>query len=213
MFQCSKLFFFSATLLLLSTTLTLHAASPRAEALAAHLNHLQTMQAEITQTTIDQHGKILQTSHGNMALSRPDKFRWEIKKPIPQLIIVNHQQMIIYDPDLAQATIRPFNRKNSQNGALFLNHDLLDLDKQYTIKTKQEPHATWFILTPKSSADHTLSDISLQFTNDSLVAMRLYDPLGRLTDIRFKSLKNNSPLSNQLFTFHRTPSIDVVEER
>src|SRR5438105_3435289 len=73
--------------------------------LANLLDAVKSMQANFTQTVYDNHGKSVQTSYGRMAIERPGKFRWEVTKPIPQLIIANESRLWIYDPDLQQVTI------------------------------------------------------------------------------------------------------------
>jgi outer membrane lipoprotein carrier protein len=93
--------------LLISILLFVNAAyaAPSTD-LSTLLNSLHSMRSDFTQTVYDNHGKAIQKSYGQMALQRPGKFRWEIKKPIPQVIVANDTRLWVYDPDLEQVTIR-----------------------------------------------------------------------------------------------------------
>ncbi len=66
----------------------------------------------------------MQRSYGKMALERPGKFRWEVTKPIPQLIIANEAKLWIYDPDLEQVTIRRLKVTSGETPALLLSHEI-----------------------------------------------------------------------------------------
>src|SRR5690242_12941666 len=72
------------------------------------LNNVHSMRANFTQTVYDNLGKAIQQSTGKMAMQRPGQFRWQVVRPLPQLIIANQTRLWIYDPDLEQVTIRAF---------------------------------------------------------------------------------------------------------
>ena len=69
---------------------TFHISRKRVSSdLASLLNNIHSMRATFIQTTYDNYNKPIQKSYGRMALQRPGKFRWEVTKPIPQIIIAN----------------------------------------------------------------------------------------------------------------------------
>lgn len=181
--------------------------------LSALLNEVHTMLADFTQTIYDNHGKAIQQSHGNMALSRPGKFRWEIKKPIPQLIIANETRLWIYDPDLEQVTIKALHQATGQSPALLLSQENATLDKDYTITQVQNDssHAQSFSLIPRD-ADSMLASVQMEFVNHQLHGMRLEDHLGHITSIQFNDIRTNMSLSSSLFTFKKPPKVDVIDE-
>src|SRR5579862_4041780 len=82
-------------------------AQSAADELSKQLDAVHSMRASFVQTVYDNKNKPIQQSYGRMALLRPGKFRWEVDKPIPQVIIANQTRLWIYDPDLEQVTIRP----------------------------------------------------------------------------------------------------------
>lgn len=177
------------------------------------LNALHTLRANIVQVVYDERGKVVQTSYGQMALERPGKFRWEIKKPIPQLIIANGTRLWIYDPDLQQVTIRALHLAVGDAPALLLSHKETDLNTDFTVKElpKNEPTWQWFELIPKK-ADSMFASIEMGFMNGHIQEMGLKDHLGHRTKIEFKNPQINITLSASLFTFTPPKNADVIDE-
>ena len=81
------------TMLLLAIACPAYAITPASE-LTALVSSMHSMQADFTQAIYDNRGKAVQQSYGHMAILRPGKFRWEIVKPIPQLIIANENHFL-----------------------------------------------------------------------------------------------------------------------
>src|SRR5215469_12590907 len=71
------------------------------------LGPIHSLRADFEQTILDNRGKAVQKSQGKLAIQRPGQFRWDVKRPIPQLIVANNTRIWIYDPDLEQVVIRP----------------------------------------------------------------------------------------------------------
>lgn len=181
--------------------------------LTALLNATKSMRADFVQTIYDEQGKTIQQSYGQMAISRPGKFRWQVMKPIPQLIIANDARLWIYDPDLEQVTIRSLKNMSGEAPALLLSQVDATLEKDYAVKILQKKPTTmrWFLLTPKTT-DHMFSTIQLGFTDGRITDMRLQDNLGHMTAIRFKNIALNPTLSASLFNFKIPANIDVIDE-
>ena len=187
-----------------------HAAD--ADNLANLLNAVKTMQANFTQTVSDEKNKVLQTSYGKMAMQRPGKFRWDIKKPIPQLIIANETKLWIYDADLQQVTIRSLSKAAGETPALLLTDVDRVLTKDYIVKPpKTEANITWYGLQPRS-ADNMFASVALGFANNQLNEMRLVDHLGHVTRVQFSQTQINKPLAATLFTYKASANVDVVDE-
>lgn len=177
------------------------------------LNHVSSMQASFTQTVYDNRGQSVQQSTGTLALSRPGKFRWDVKRPMPQLIVANQSKLWIYDPDLEQVTIRAFSPKASDSPALLLSHPDQTLDKDYFVTSihKKQSTLTWFSLKPRSD-DNLFQEVQLGFNQTQLQEMRLIDHLGHTTQIEFSNIKTNTTLSPQLFVFKIPKQADVIDE-
>lgn len=199
-------------LFLLCLVSTTHAAPASAE-LSTMLNAVKTMRATFTQIIYDNKGKAIQQAYGKMAMERPGKFRWEVTKPIPQLIIANQSRLWIYDPDLEQVTIRALAREAGETPALLLSRVDTVLDKDFAVKELQKntPGWRWFELDPKK-ADNMFAAIQFGFLNGKINQMRLNDHLGHTTQVKFANIQTNMTLSPSLFTFKPSAKVDVIDE-
>jgi outer membrane lipoprotein carrier protein len=176
------------------------------------LNATQSMKASFTQSTFNHRGKVTQKTTGDMALQRPGKFRWNVIKPMPQLIIANQNKLWIYDPDLEQVTIRAFNQTSSDAPALLLSHDNVSLDQDFTVKSlPKNTEGQWFQLTPKKKGE-MFESIQMGFVNNQIREMRLQDNLGSHTVIQFQNIQMNPKLASNLFIFKPSANIDVIDE-
>jgi outer membrane lipoprotein carrier protein len=199
---------------LLGSVLSTAQAQDASGELTNLLLNIKTMQADFTQIVKDKSAKAaFQQTHGHMSLERPGKFRWQIIKPIAQLIIANGTRLWIYDADLEQVTIRSFHRAAGQTPALLLSDSTLTLNKDFTVE-KQAGTSTdnpKFVLSPKDKED-PFATITLSFLNKKIQEMKLEDRLGHVTTIAFQNVQVGMPLANSLFTFKPTANVDVIDE-
>ncbi|HVE44445.1 MAG TPA: outer membrane lipoprotein chaperone LolA [Gammaproteobacteria bacterium] len=196
-------------------------AENTATTLSDLLNSTRSMRAHFTQTIFDNHGKAVQRSTGKMAMARPGKFRWEVIKPIPQLIIANEPTLWIYDADLQQVTIRSLKKETGEAPALLLSHVGDQLEKDFTVQnraaTVRERHSStptaerWFSLFPKKN-DSMFKKIEIGFKENKVYQMRLTDNLGHATLIQFEHIEINIPLPPSLFSFKPPAHVDVIRE-
>lgn len=172
-----------------------------------------TMKADFTQTITDKNKKPLQSAVGKMALARPGKLRWEVLKPIAQLVVANDQRLWIYDPDLEQVTIRFISKEMGETPALLLSNTEDTLAKNFTVRQGKDVKTglLWFVLTPKSK-NSMLSAIKLGFNENKIQAMFLEDHLGHTTLIEFNHVTVNQTLSPSLFKFKLPSNVDVIDE-
>jgi len=184
---------------------------------ATDLNQLllavNTMQANFTQTIFDNKNKAIQKTFGRVAIQRPDKFRWEVTKPIPQLIVANQSRLWIYDPDLEQVTIRTLKTAAGEAPTLLLSYANASLDKEYNVQamTIKSSSLRWFSLRPKNP-DNVFVAVRLGFANNVINQMDLQDHLGHTTSVQFNNVKTNLPLASSLFTFKIPKAVDVIDE-
>lgn len=191
---------------------TTFANTTDADALSQLLKNIQTMQASFKQSIMDKKAKQLQQSSGVMSLQRPGKFRWEVKKPVAQIIVTNGAKVWIYDPDLEQVTIRALTKEVGQSPAMLLSNTNLALENDYAV-TKEENKSSldWFSLIPKSK-NSVFAMIRLGFNNNQIREMVLQDQLGHTTSIEFYNIQLNPTLSSALFAFKIPRHVDVIDE-
>lgn len=190
------------------------ASSTPSSYLTEILKSMRTIEADFTQTITDKNGKAVQQSTGRMYLQRPSQFRWEVLKPVPQLIVTNGVRLWVYDPDLEQVTIRKLSRAAGETPALLLTNEDLTLGSEFTVSAIQvaDSPLQWFHLIPKDKSS-MIASLKLGFSLDHVLReMRLEDHLGHTTRIQFKKVKLNSPIPAALFLFKAPAGVDVIDE-
>ncbi|HVV68140.1 MAG TPA: outer membrane lipoprotein chaperone LolA [Gammaproteobacteria bacterium] len=171
------------------------------------LSSFQSMSAQFQQVVFNSNGKALQRSSGQMALMRPGKFRWQVFKPNPQLLIANGRNLWIYDIDLSQATQQHLDKNNNNSPASLLSGSIEDLENRFIVTQKTSQS---FQLKPKSEND-MFKWIELTFSNSKLTQMRLMDNLGSLTDFHFSQVSINPKLNAGLFQFKAPRGVEVIK--
>ena len=181
-------------------------ATPQSE-LANYLHNFNSMQANFTQVISDSNHKIIYKSAGQMALSRPGKFRWQTISPSDQLILANQKTIWIYDADLAQATKQTQTNEDSHSPAMLLTQNNQNLLTNFII-TQQGSN---FYLMPKNSTHAYFKKIQLTFNHEQLTAMQILDKLDQTTLIQFSHIQINPELSKQVFLFNPPPNVEIID--
>jgi outer membrane lipoprotein carrier protein len=190
------------------------AAEPRA-ALQRFLDGVQTLQAEFTQTQSDERGQVMQTSGGQMWLARGERgaqgrFRWDYQTPYAQQIVCDGERIWLYDPDLAQVTVRPAREALSGTPAAALLAQGAELASSFTLEDAgSEGRVQKLRLLPKA-ADSEFRRIELWLDGEQPVLLRFEDPLGGSTEIRFSGLQINERIRNAQFEFKPPKGVEVV---
>lgn len=175
------------------------------------LKTTKTLRAEFSQTVIGRNGRKPQQSAGVVAISRPGKLRWEIRKPYPQLVVGDGEKIWIHDPELQQVTVRKADKALGASPAALLSGSN-ELEKNFSLKDAGEAEGlNWVDATPKAS-DSGFERIRLGLAGSDLRAMELQDSFGQTTLIRFTKLERNPALPATTFRFVPPAGADVVGE-
>jgi len=188
------------------------AEGTEAQELLEVLSPIRSLQADFVQTILDAKGKAVQKSEGKLQLLRPGQFRWDVLRPIPQLIIANSTRIWIYDPDLEQVVVRPVAKEIGKTPAFLLSNVNTAINNDFIVRRMQAPqHWQWFSLTPRTK-DSMFNVIQLGFLNSEIKEMRMQDNLGHHTIIQFRHVKQNVAISSSAFRFHAPANVDVIDE-
>ncbi|MGB2831794.1 MAG: outer membrane lipoprotein chaperone LolA [Methylotenera sp.] len=167
--------------------------------------------ANFHQVVTDTKGQKIQDVVGVMQLKRPNKFRWDYKKPFEQQIVSDGSQVWLYDIELAQVTVRPFSKAlNASPAALLAGGNHLDQNFNLT-NLKRDDGLDWVSADPKD-VDSGFSNIALGFKGNKLQEMDLVDSFGHLTKIVFTEFKANPRIDEKAFTFKPPKGVDVLGE-
>ena len=174
-------------------------------------NNTTTMRAQFSQVVNDNKGRKVQEVDGTMQLQRPNKFRWDYKKPYEQQIVSDGKQVFLYDAELQQVTIRELSKSlGSSPAALLAGGEAVE--KSFTLKNAtRKDGLTWVLALPKDK-DSGFERVLLGFKADKLRKMELYDSFNHITHITFDAVERNPTLQDATFLFTPPAGVDVVGE-
>lgn len=204
-----RLFTLSLTLIIsLSAAINSHAggAAEDIQQLRDLLQPITSLSARFQQQITDADGYELQNSEGLFQVSQPNNLRWVVAVPMPQQIIADGETLWIYDPDLEQVIIQPFNEDIAATPAILFSGDLDQLDQAYFVTQLAEGH---FELKPERGGS-LFDSMIIRFDQAKPTSITLTDTLGQTTHISFSQLELNPSLSGDQFVFQIPDGVDVI---
>jgi len=170
------------------------------------LQPITSLSARFQQQITDGDGYELQASEGLFQVSQPNRLRWVVETPMPQQIIADGVTLWIYDPDLEQVIIQPFNDDIAATPAILFSGDLDQLDDAYFVTQIAEGR---FELKPEQGGS-LFDSMTIVFDGAKPASIALTDTLGQVTSISFTELDINPALSGDLFVFEAPDGVDVI---
>ena len=174
-------------------------------------NSTTTMRAQFSQVVNDNKGRKVQEVDGTMQLQRPNKFRWDYKKPYEQQIVSDGKQVFLFDTELQQVTIRELSKALGSSPAAMLAGGE-NVEKSFTLKNAtRKDGLAWVLALPKDK-ESGFERVLLGFKADKLRKMELYDSFNHITHITFDEVERNPKLEDATFLFTPPKGVDVVGE-
>lgn len=205
-----------ATRLMIGLAAALFAGSALADARSefdAFSQGLNGLDGQFTQQVFGPNGELKETSSGRVALSAPNRFRWEYVKPYAQLIVADGEKVWVHDPDLAQVTVRPQGAaEHASPLAALLDPELRDRRFEI-VEDGAADGLAWLKLTPRDAADDSFQSARLGFGGGVLRQMQAVDALGQRTRIVFSELKRNPSFAASTFRFTPPAGADVISQQ
>jgi outer membrane lipoprotein carrier protein len=186
-------------------------ASEGAERLTGLLEPLQTYEARFEQQILDGSGERLQEARGQMWLSRPGKFRWEVDAPYRQEVVSNGEEVYLHDPDLEQVTVQALDQRVTHTPALLLSGSAGELTDSYNVSRSQQGGAETFTLTPRDP-DTLFEELRMTFRGERLTGLEMNDSTGQRTAIAFRDVQMNAPIDDSRFVFEIPEGTDVIRD-
>lgn len=147
--------------------------------LVERLEKIKSISGEFVQLSIDQKGVLIQESRGEFVAQRPGQFYWYTKEPLEQGIYSTGAQVIIYDPDLEQATVQKASDQIQKTPAVLFSGDVNKIGESFDVEMRQfDAQNTQFVLYPKST-DSLFELMKIRFEAGHVAEMHLSDSLGQ----------------------------------
>lgn len=157
------------------------------------------------------------TSTGTFSFKRPLQFRFDYKKPFPQLLLADGKTLWLHDPDLNQVIARSQSEALTSTPAALIaqSNDLSLLQKAFIFEALADRNGLqWLQAVPKSK-DGLLQSIQVglrvQGSEVQLAELVMQDSLGQVSTITFQSWDHSASPASQ-FQFTPPKGADVLRQ-
>jgi outer membrane lipoprotein carrier protein len=207
----------------LITTLAILAGSQFAwaggmESLENFVKSARTGRADFTQVVTapgrDGQAPRSKTSSGTFEFSRPNRFRFDYRKPFEQTIVADGQTLWMYDVDLNQVTARKQAQVLGSTPAALIasSPDLGVLKKDFSLEAVPDRDGLqWVQATPKVK-DGQLHSVRIGFRGNDLAALDILDSFGQHSVISFSKLELNPAVPPETYQFKPPKGVDVLRQ-
>jgi len=186
-----------------------------AQAVDNHYNHLQTLQAEFSETY--QGEGIERAESGSLWLKKPGKMRWEYRSPREKLFLSDGKDAWFYlpgDRQVRRTSVKKLDDLRSPLGFL-LGKTRLEKELQgLSLAPDVAPVTPGNIVlrgVPKGMEDR-IREVILEITPDYKIARIQFEEADdSVTEYRFSEQKENGPVADQRFKFTAPPGVEVIE--
>jgi len=154
------------------------------------------------------------TSSGTFEFVRPNRFRFNYKKPFEQTIVADGQTLWLYDADLRQVTQRKQAQVLAQTPAALIAAapDLATLRKDFNLEAAADKDGLqWVRATPKVK-EGQLHSINVGFRGNDLAALEILDSFGQRSVMTFNKMEMNAAVGPEVFNFKPPQNADVVKQ-
>jgi outer membrane lipoprotein carrier protein len=186
-----------------------------AQAVDNHYNHLQTLQAEFTETY--RGAGIERTESGFLWLKRPGKMRWEYRSPKEKLFLSDGKDAWFYlpgDRQVRRTSVKKLDDLRSPLGFLLGKTRLeKELDGLSVAPDVAPMTAGNTVLrgVPKAMADR-VNEVVLEVTPDYRIARIQFEEADEsVTEYRFGEQRENAEIADQRFRFSPPPGVEIVD--
>ncbi|HRQ63681.1 MAG TPA: outer membrane lipoprotein chaperone LolA [Xanthomonadaceae bacterium] len=177
--------------------------------LRAFTDGLESVQGSFVQRVFDANERIVEQSRGELAMARPNLFRWQYSDPFEQLIVADGERVWIYDPDLEQVTVRAQSASEAQS-PLSVLLDPAGIESHYLLQELGESEDAWWLRLLPREEEPEFRYADLVFKDNELRAMHLHDSLGQRNVLLFGDWSRNPELPADTFRFEPPPGVDII---
>ncbi len=196
--------------MLLAMTSPLAAPGKDAAAMiTAFSDELVSYQADFVQEVVDEQGRMLERSWGQMSLATPRQLRWHYLGEFEQLIVADGEQVWNHDVDLEQVTVKSQDQA-VDDSPLYLLMAPETLDSQYAVSLGGTLEDIQLVRLMPRETRADFDWIELGFRGRELALLMIQDAFGQQTKILFSEPVRNAILDPALFQFVPPDGVDVL---
>ena len=177
------------------------------------VSQTKSARAAFEQKVYDKGGKLTQQAQGSFVFQRPGRFRWVYDKPADQVIVGDGERVWIYDPELAQVTVRKMSAALGSTPAALLS-GAADVAKAFELTDAGKRDGLEWLQAVPRDREAGFERMRIGFgAQGALEAMELIDHFGQTTRLRFTKVLRNPKVDPKEFHFEPPKGTDVLGEK
>jgi outer membrane lipoprotein carrier protein len=187
------------------------------ESLEGFIRSAKTGRADFTQVITsparDGQAARSKTSSGTFEFQRPNRFRFEYRKPFEQTIVADGDTLWLHDKDLNQVSQRKQAKVLGSTPAALISAapDLATLKRDFDLQALPDRDGLqWVQATPKQK-EGQLTGMKVGFRGDQLAALDIQDSFGQRSVLTFTNMQVNAPVAAEAFKFVPPNGAAVVQ--
>lgn len=186
------------------------AQADAADALRNFVQNVPSGRGAFTQTVTSPDGAKKKSSSGSFEFLRPNRFRFDYAKPYEQQIVGDGQKVWLYDLDLNQVTVRPFDQALGSTPAALLAGG--NLERDFTLQADGEQAGLQWVQAQPKAKEGQIRQLRVGFRGKDLAAIELVDALGQRSRLDFGKFEPNVTLAPTRFKFTPPAGADVLQQ-
>jgi outer membrane lipoprotein carrier protein len=177
--------------------------------LEAFLDGVRSLTADFEQEIWNADEQLVQSDRGSLSLKRPNRFRWNYVDPTELVVAADGKQLWIYDVELEQVTVAPFDDTLGTSPAMLLSGDRDVREEFEVVDTYPDDGLDWVKLAPRGS-NSDFSSVLIGFSGTAPRRLELVDGLSNVTRVAFDNLDLNPELADELFELDVPDGVKVL---
>ena len=179
-------------------------------ALRDFVQNVQSGRGAFSQTVTSPDGAKKKTSTGSFEFLRPNRFRFDYTKPYEQQIVADGVKVWLYDVDLNQVTVRPFDQALGGTPAALLAG--ASIERDFTLGAlPEEAGLQWVQALPKAK-EGSIRSLRVAFRGKELAAFEITDAFGQRSRLDFNRFEGNAVVPAARFKFVAPAGADVLQQ-
>ena len=176
------------------------------------LEAIETFQANFSQRLVPDLGPSENVLQGKIAFTRqPQRFSWTVTQPFEQYVVLEDDELMVYEPDLKQVSYSSLD-KNFQLpiAKLIIEQDETVLaDYEVSYLESESGSGSRFTLIPIQT-NAMFKHVRLFFDKHRLEAIEVKDSFANVTEFNFSAIEINEPIEDDVFVVDIPSDTEVL---
>ena len=153
-------------------------------------------------------------SSGTFEFARPNRFRFDYRKPFEQTIVADGQTLWLYDPDLQQVTARKQAKVLGSTPAALIASapDLASLERDFDLRDGGDKDGLQWVEAIPKNKEGQLHSMKVGFRGNQLAELEIHDSFGQRSVLTFSNMQVNAGVRPDAFAFKPPQNVDVVRQ-